>query len=93
MQISVHRLQNGARWVEKTPFCERYTLVCMDLPLEELYCKVVNSNYLAWNFEVEFQMSAILLSMPREWQISHDFSHGVRERSERLKNNRKYPLN
>ena len=25
------------------PFCERYTLICMGLPLEALYWKVINS--------------------------------------------------
>ena len=46
MQISVYRSQNGVRWGRKhphrPPFCGRYTLICMGLPLEALYLKVVN---------------------------------------------------
>ena len=47
MQISVYRSQNGGRWgvfyPRRTPFCERYTLICMGLPPEALIWKVVNS--------------------------------------------------
>ena len=49
MQISVYRSQYGVRWGRKhphrPPFCERYTLICMGLPLEALYWKVVNYIY------------------------------------------------